>query len=470
MPFPSYLSAFRPPTHHNVYRRVMQDEKISFSLSESIRLEDVARNAALLFLPAHSVSSDLRSGEGPWGAAPVKLKFHGDKSRETSLKEQFDGIAQMGWRPAEKGLAVLTAIAEAIFPALDTGVTAKTVMARAAAMEIAVAIANRSTLNVGTRAAIDAVNGEENPLGCGLGSPSEWGIELHTERKGRISLCESAAWDQYCRVPDTVAKDNRMGDSQTTTDEEDRAKLARARTPSGNVESQDGKVLITNVCTTFTVKSGEWWLTRKLLPHRPQHATVTAKIRPIWVKSTDKTMHAALSYENGSVRHSAWNWLAFLCRWMRGIRTTKVDKGDYQRKLLPREAIRERVPSELFGRDDSSWHSAICPAERGETIRKRAELVDDEARRVGRRCGTWSGESRYHGKVDLVVRFAPGKPAEPENQTVELVGVTEGRGAAYHGFPGANVAPGPQRSPAPPDSSRPGATQPLPELDEISVD
>ena len=475
MPFPSYLSAFRPPTHHNVYRRVMQDEKIDFSLSPSIRIDHVAQNAAALFLPATSLfssSSDVGSGAGPWGGGPVKLKFHGDPGTETRLQRQFKTIADGPEDRVDKGLAVLKAIADAIFPAFDTGVTAKTIMARAAAMEVAVAIANRNTLSIGTRAALEAVNGEENRLRCKLGSPSEWGIEIHTERKGRISLCESAAWDRYHVVGNAGAEGKRLGKSRATTGDaattgdDDKAKPAMVRSPFLNVESQDGKVLIINACTTFAVKSGEWWLTRKLLPHRPQRATVAAKIRPIYVQSPERRMHSALSYEDGGVRHSAWNWLAFLCRWMRGIGTARVDKGEYKYKLLPAEAIRRKVPPPLYRSDPDPLDSAIALAERGNTYRKRAELVDDDARTVGRRSGTWSGESRYQGKVDLIVRFAHGKPAEPANQTVDMVDVTAARRAVYHALAGADVAAKPGASPVPTGSSPPEPTPRFSATDE----
>jgi hypothetical protein len=395
MALPSYLSTLCAPSHHNAYRRALADEKIDFSTDSPS--DSVALRAAKLFLPAQGY------GLGSASYARVNLNIIGDSAAQVRLDAKLIAIADGSGANTEagKGRAVLKAIAEAIFPALNTGNVSRTRMAGAAAMEIAVAITDQANSTIGMRAAMGAVNSKENPLGCRLGEPSEWGIGIRA-REGKVSLCESTAWDEYHWFGEAAAPaEHRDKGSAAAAEDAQRPK------PPRNVKCQDGKILIADVCTTFTVKTDEWWLTRKLLPRRPQHATVGAKIERVHFQSPDKTLQDALAYENGTARHVVCNWLARLCRFMRGICASKAGKSECERELIPTRTKRsplEFVP-ECLGRipemKEAQERMSNCLAYEI----KLPELIDNDARRVGQRSGTWGDSVRYHGKVDLNVSF-----------------------------------------------------------------
>lgn len=422
MPFPSYLSNFSTPSHHNAYRRVLADETVDFSTGQSAG--EIAVEAASLFLPTKEDSGLVVAS----GSAPVKLNFLGDAHAGQDLDAEFARIAEgqgayhnlVG--DEERGRAVLKAIADAIFPALNSGNLARTEMARAAAMEIAVAIANPRNLTIGARAVREAVNGPDNAVGCKLGRP-KWGIDIHAY-KNRITLCESNAWSRYHLTPPGDAPSKGAGKRAEAG--------AKASQPGArNVFWQDGKVLVADVCTTFTAKTGEWWLTRKVLPNRAQRATVGARIEMLHVRSPDKTLHRALAYENGTKRHALSNFLAWLCRFLRGVAISKVSKADFERNVLPRQAHRTGEVVALDGNEDKA-HAIVDECKVAQI--KRAELVDEDARRIGRRSGTWSDRARYHGKVDLCVSFSPGESGKPAKQSVTWVRGEAKRLPAYAVF------------------------------------
>lgn len=457
MPIPSYLSTFcTPPSHTNAYRRVLADEKIDFSNSTPI--DQLALVAAQLFLPPADRHPDLDDARD---ASPlVQLSFHGNAHAGADLEAKFFDIAhglQSGtvnyrnFTPEEKGREVLKSIADAIFPALNTGNIGRTEMARAAALEIAIAIANPRNLSIGARAACNAVNGEHNDINCALGAPVKRGVGIHAY-KGRISLCESNDWDCYHRIAAPSEQSKSAGKRATVAG----TPSTKSEADSRNVACQDAKILIADVCTTFTVKTGEWWLTRKLLPRRTQHATLGARIEMLHLQSPDPTLQKALGYEGGTTRHRFWNWVAFLFRFMRGIAIGNVDKREFEREFLRMRVVRGglRVPIEDAGMQEAQREIDQCL-----TIENRSvELIDDDARRVGRRSGTWGDRARYQGKLDLQVAFDPGKPVAAESQTVGWHGPSAARPPAYQALGRAAVpaqASGPQDTAASSSAPKP---------------
>jgi hypothetical protein len=435
------------------------------NFSTDVQADKVAGRAAQMFLPRRQGREFLCTGD--WGAQ-INLNFPGDTRTRAQLKSKLTDIADgaHSYRTlrteAEQGRAVLRAIADAIFPALNTGSVGRTEMARAAALEIAVAIANRSNLTIGMRAALAAVNARENATKCQLGLPSEFGIDIHAgEKAGRVYLCESTAWDAYHWTGDAGAPTKAAGKrSETATAHASSADSQAGDVPNApcNIRCQDRRILIADVCTSFTVKTDEWWLTRKLLPRRTQRATVGAKIERVHFESPDRRLQEALAYENGTARHVACNWLARLCRFMRAIRTTKARKSECLRELAPARAIRRdlRIPDlreKNLGLAQAQSLFDNCPLHEI----KRAELVDDDARRVGRRSGTWSDSARYHGKLDLSISFQPDAPVEPKSQTVALGVLFAARKPAYHAYgePGRHAVITPRSGSAEPPPSRP---------------
>ncbi|CAG9169580.1 hypothetical protein CURE108131_10750 [Cupriavidus respiraculi] len=421
MPFPSYLCNFFTPNHHNAYRRVLADEHVDFQTDKPDH--QVAIIAADLFLPRRNASG-IRADVDL--APRVVLHFPDDAAAEAKLESALSSIARRSPSSSyglEQGRAVMTAIADAIFPALRTGNVGRTQMARAAAMEIATAIASPRNLTIGMRAVCKAVNDDANTVGCRLGGPSSRGIDIRAG-KGRVTLCESNDWSKYHLLG--IEADGKQAVKKAgKAAGKDGADPDSLDTAPRNVRWQDGKILIADVCTTFTVKTGEWWLTRKLLPRRTQRATVGARIEMLHVQSPDKRLHKALAFEDGNARHWLANCLARVCRFLRGVGIANASKEQFAEDLLRKRAGRSQ-PTLTFADADLDEHAMDVHARKvhecdvTESLRH-AELIDDDARRVGRRTGTWGSRARYHGKVDLELTFAGDKPAAPEYQAVSLV-------------------------------------------------
>ncbi|MBY4949611.1 hypothetical protein K6V92_23685 [Cupriavidus respiraculi] len=436
MPFPSYLSPLGPPPiHANAYRRALR-ERVDFS--QRLGADAIAEQAARMFLPSACLARRRPSGDGcgtqaPRGMAPVKLQFVTDKtSAEVStLVARFDAIAsdQALASDAARGRAVLRAIAEKIRPALETGAVGRTRMAHAAALEIAAAIANPKTMTIGWRAAVDAADGL-NPMACKLGSPAQWGVSIVAQKgEGRVTLCESAAWDRYHWHGESLA------DAKARGGDADGEGNVRAISPH-NVICQAGLALVADVQTTFAVKTQEWWLTRVLLRRKDQRATVGAKIRMVAFESSEVAVHEALAYEDATWRHAACNWLAWLCRLLSGIGSGRVGKREYAHlnKFRPLRDVLPPPPPEVQ-RDEGNWDAMIAQCER--TRAKKAELLGKDARRAAARTGTWSGDSGYAGKVDLKLRFVSptGRGSRVETLDYERAQDETTRRPLYEAFP-----------------------------------
>lgn len=418
MPFPTYLSTLHPPSHPNAYRRVLQQEKIDFS--QRLDAKAIAERTAHMFLPPGCCDPRRQSREDCGifamnGLPQITLQFITDKKTAavTTLADRFSEIARdtQLQSHAAKGRAVLRAIAEKLRPALEAGPVGRTGMAQAAALEIAVAMANRRNISIGWRAAMDAANGL-NPVGCKLGTPSQWGVSIVAAKgDGRVTMCESTAWDRYHwngeKLEDHKAR--RKGKRPidlVAGDDPDPNQPVVAVTPH-NVICQAGRALVADVQTTFSVKTNEWWLTRLLLRRRDQRATVAAKIQMVGFESSEQALHDALAYENRSWGHTARNWLARLCRFMRGIAIGKLGKREYAYldKFRPlRDPIPVQPPEVPV--EEGNWDTII--AQCGETANRKVQLLGKRARSAARRSGTWSGDRRYAGKVELKLRFLDG--------------------------------------------------------------
>lgn len=451
MPFASYLSTFRPPPHANAYRTILQEQKIDFAQRQ--HADVIAARAARMFLPPGCVE--------PAGALPedcgilalngmpqIKLQLITDRESAavTTLADKFEAIARDRTLDSEVALgrAVLNAIAEAIRPALETGAVGRTEMAQAAALEIAAAIANRRTLSIGWRGAVESVY-EFNPVGCKLGTPSQWGVAIVAQKgDGRVTLCESTAWDRYhwngVRPGDAKAAGKRKAPAGPQDDHwEPEGGVAAVTTH--NVTCQAGPVLVADVQTTFRVKTSEWWLTRVLLRRKDQRATVAAKIEMVAFESSEPAVHEALAFEDGGWVPAVFNWLARLCRFMRGISIGRLPKREYARlnKFRP---LRDPVPlpPPHLQEAERNWDHTIAQCQ--DTVSRKAEWLGKDARRAGRRSGTWSGRGRHAGRVDLHLHFLSRVAMGGKEQTLSYASAPADavRAPVYEALPTAGMA------------------------------